>query len=48
MIQKVNCHDGKCWEEKKGRQSFEDLFEEGNIVQNINRDLWKKNFYGGR
>ena len=46
MIQRVACHNGKCWEEKKGVYHFEELFRDGNIVDNIEKDLWKYEFYG--
>ena len=43
---KVACNNGKCWEVKKAKQDFEDLFESNNIVDEIEKDLWKNNFYG--
>ncbi len=46
-MRKIQCNNGKCWEVKKGNPvAFEDLFEDGSIVDNIEKDLWKHNFYG--
>ncbi|MBW2981555.1 hypothetical protein KY343_01615 [Candidatus Woesearchaeota archaeon] len=45
-MQKVACNNGKCWEVKKGKLNFEDLFESHNIVDDIEEDLWKCTFYG--
>lgn len=47
MTREVECHEGKCWEVKQKRvKFFDDLFPENNVVYNIEKDLWKKNFYG--
>jgi hypothetical protein len=47
MKQKVACHAGKCWEVKEAKTNyFEDVFEDNNIVDNIEKDLWKKTAYG--
>jgi len=46
MEKEVLCQSGKCWEVKKGKRDFEDLFESNNIVDEIEKELWKTNFYG--
>jgi hypothetical protein len=46
MVEGVACHKGKCWEVRRGAVDFEDLFEPHNIVDEIEQDLWKNNFYG--
>ncbi len=46
MKQTIACHDGKCFKVKKGIASFEDLFEPYSIVDKIEEELWKYNFYG--
>lgn len=42
----VVCHNGKCWEEKGNIIPFDDLFEKDSIVDQIEKDLWRNNFYG--
>ncbi len=46
MKQTVACHNGKCFKVKKGTPNFNDLFEPHSIVDEIEEDLWKYNFYG--
>lgn len=47
MTKEVLCNQGKCFEvSNKMIESFDKLFEEKNIVEKIEKDLWKKNFYG--
>ncbi|MBD3248578.1 hypothetical protein GF336_00855 [Candidatus Woesearchaeota archaeon] len=47
MINKVACHAGKCWEEgKTNTGKVEEMFEDENIVEQIEKDLWKVNLYG--
>ncbi|MEE9525966.1 MAG: hypothetical protein V3V78_05160 [Candidatus Woesearchaeota archaeon] len=51
MLNEVACHKGKCWEVKENDWSkpaksnyFEDLFEKDNIVNQIEKDLWRNYF----
>ena len=47
MTREVACHKGKCWEVKSERNTkFSDLFEDANIVQGIEKELWKQSVYG--
>ena len=46
MLKEVSCHNGKCWEvnENKEKRIFNELFEENNIVESIEKDLWSDMF----
>ncbi len=47
MINKIACHEGKCREEEKTNAGkIEEMFESENIVDQIEKELWKQNFYG--
>ena len=47
LKQEVACHNGKCVEVKKNKTNqFNVLFEEDNIVNNIERDLMSDSMYG--
>lgn len=46
MKQIISCHKGKCYEAKGKTAKFNDLFENKDFVSDIERDLWKNNFYG--
>lgn len=44
MKQNIICQSGKCFEESDGQEiHFEGIFRENNIVDDIEKDLWKKN-----
>jgi len=46
-MEDVSCHEGKCWTAKKGvAVYFDELFDESNIVDQIEADLWKSTLYG--
>lgn len=42
----IPCTRGRCWKMKRKGTWFEGLFVKGDIVHEINKDLWRKNIYG--
>jgi hypothetical protein len=46
MTDQVVCHKGKCWEIGSTKPThFEVLFDESNIVDQIEKELWERNLY---
>jgi len=40
MNQKIICKKGRCYEDESIETEFDSLFEETNIVNQIQKDLW--------
>jgi len=44
MDQKIVCHKGRCFETDMLKSEFDSLFDDSNLVERIQRDLWKNAF----
>lgn len=45
-LEEISCNRGRCWKTKKHGTWFDGMFVKGDIVHEINKDLWRKNLYG--
>ncbi len=41
MNQKIKCHAGQCYEDESLNTAFEELFDDSNVVDQIQKDLWR-------
>ena len=41
MNQKIICHAGQCYEDEKLSTAFDDLFDDNNEVDQIQKALWR-------
>jgi len=43
-MQRIICHDGRCWDPDRKKTLFENLFEGKSEVEQIEKELWFEHF----